>query len=107
MLDGLQVDAVVTEPILLPRVESAPRLDKAKKMIRNASMLYSEALYSMSAVVREGGRLVIVAPSLRTEEGRDVSVALQDVGEAGLRPYRIPQASFDYPVRIGHERRGG
>jgi tRNA G10 N-methylase Trm11 len=79
LLDGPPVDAVVTEPILLPRVESAPRLDKAKKMIRNASRLYSEALYSMSAVVKKGGRLVIVAPSLRTEEGRDVSIALQDV----------------------------
>jgi tRNA G10 N-methylase Trm11 len=72
-------------------------------MIRNSSRLYSESLYSMAAVVRKGGRVVIVAPSLRTAEDRDVSVLLEDVGAAGLAPFQPVQVPFEYPVRISHE----
>jgi len=104
LLDGkAPVDAVVTEPILLPRIDYAPRLDKARRMVRNSSRLYSESLYSIAVVVRSGGRIVIVAPSLRTSEKRDVSVDLQDLEEIGLRAFRPPKFSLDYPVRIGHE----
>ena len=103
LMNGTQVDAVVTEPILLPELDFAPHLEKARKMIRNASRLYSEALYSIGSVVRRGGRVVIIAPSLRTYEGRDVSLALLDVGEAGLSPYQPHAQNFEYPVRISHE----
>ncbi len=100
---GVLADAVVTEPILLPRIDYPPRLDKGKKMIRNASRLYSESLYSIAASVRVGGRVVIVAPSLRTAEKKDVSVTLQDLDEIGLKTFRPPKFSLDYPVHIGHE----
>jgi tRNA G10 N-methylase Trm11 len=103
LMNGVQVDAVVTEPILLPKIVVAPTLEKAKKLIRNSGRLYSEALYSLAAVVRKGGRVVIVAPSLRTEEDRDVSVLLENVGAAGLVPFRPAQEPFEYPVRIAHE----
>jgi tRNA G10 N-methylase Trm11 len=97
------VDAVVTEPILLPRIAYAPRVEKARRMIRNASRLYSESLYSIALAVRTGGRVVIVAPSLRTSETKDVSVNLQDLEEIGLREFHPPKFSLGYPVRIGHE----
>lgn len=103
LMDGGQVDAVVTEPILLPEINFAPRMDKARRMIRNAGRLYSEALYSIGTVVRRGGRVVIVAPSLRTSEGKDISLMLQDVEEAGLRPFKPQVQVFEYPVRISHE----
>ncbi len=103
VMDGVQVDAVVTEPILLPKIDAVPTLDKARKMIRNASRLYSESLYSMASTVRKGGRVVIVAPSLRTSEGRDVSVLLEGVGAAGLAEFQPSQVPFEYPVRIAHE----
>lgn len=103
VIDGVEVDAIVTEPILLPRVDSAPRINKARKMVRNSSRLYSEALYSMAGVLRKGGRLVVVAPSLRTADGRDVSVLLENEGAAGLVPFQPRGGHFEYPVRIAHE----
>jgi tRNA G10 N-methylase Trm11 len=103
VMGGVQVDAIVTEPILLPKIAATPSLDKARKLIRNSSRLYSESLYSMAAVVRKGGRIVIVAPSLRTEEGRDVSVLLEDVGAAGLAPFQPTSEPFEYPARMAHE----
>jgi tRNA (guanine10-N2)-dimethyltransferase len=103
VMGDVRVDAIVTEPILLPKIDVAPTIDKAKKMIRNSGRLYSESLYSMAAVVRKGGRVVIVAPSLRAEEGRDVSVLLENVGAAGLVPFQPTQEPVEYPVRIAHE----
>jgi len=104
LLDGkTPVDAVVTEPILLPKIDHAPGLDKARRMVRNASKLYSDALYSMALVLRSGGRIVMVAPSLRTSANRDVAVEVEELGEIGLKPFRSMKFSLGYPVRIGHE----
>jgi len=103
LLEGVAVDTVVTEPILLPRIDSAPTIEKARKMIRNSSRLYSEALYSIAAVVRKGGKVVIVAPSLRTADGRDVSVLLENVEAAGLVPFQPTREEFEYPVKMAHE----
>ncbi|MGD0637242.1 MAG: DNA methyltransferase, partial [Nitrososphaerales archaeon] len=33
LMDGVQVDAVVTEPILLPKIDATPTLDKARKIV--------------------------------------------------------------------------
>ena len=103
ILQGKRIDSIVTEPILLPRISSAPRLDKAKKMIRNSSRLYSESLYSISQVMNRGSRLVIVVPSLRTVEGKEVSVLLENTEDAGLKQFFPPGQKFEYPVRMAHE----
>lgn len=104
VLDGRGLaDAVVTEPILLPKIDYAPRLEKAKKLVRNASRLYSESLYSIAPTVRSGGRVVMVAPSLRTSEGREVSVKLESLEEIGLRAFQPPGFPFEYPVTMTHE----
>lgn len=99
-----KVDAVVTEPIFLPKMEFAPDLEKARKLIRNSSRLYSEALYALAGFVRKGGRVAIVAPALRSSAGRDVSVLIENVEEIGLRPLQPPSHTFDYPVKISNEK---
>jgi len=104
IMSGEKVDAVVSEPIFLPKIDYAPTLDKARKLIRNSSRLYSESLYSISSVVKKGGRVVIVTPSLRTAADREVSVVLENVEEVGLRAFRPTPHHFDYPVKISHEK---
>lgn len=103
VMDGTRADAIVTEPILLPRIDAAPTLEKAKKLIRNSSRLYSDALYSMAPIVHKGGRLVVVAPSLRSAGGQEVSVLLENERAAGLGRFQPPLERFEYPVRVAHE----
>jgi len=98
------VDAVISEPIFLPKIDHALDIDKAKKLIRNASRLYSDALYSISDAVKKGGKVVIVTPALRTSADREVSVLLENVEEARLRPFRPASGDFDYPVKISNEK---
>jgi len=103
-LGDQMVDAVVSEPILMPRLSSPPTLEKARRLIKHASMIYSDALYEMSGVLRRGGRMVLVTPSLRTIEGKDVTLSFEDLKEVGLRPFQ-PQGgpSHEYPLKVSHQ----
>ncbi len=102
-MKGRLLDAVVSEPILMPRISSALTLEKARKLVRNSSRLYSEAIYSIAGAVRKGGRVVIVTPSLKTLEGREVSVALENLEEAGLDFFQPAGYDFKYPMRVEHQ----
>jgi tRNA G10 N-methylase Trm11 len=104
IMAGTTVDAVVSEPIFLPKIEYTPSLDKARKLIRNSSRLYSESLYSIAKIVKKGGLVVLVVPSLRTAAGRDVSVIFENVEEVGLRPFQTTIHHFEFPIRISNER---
>jgi tRNA G10 N-methylase Trm11 len=98
------VDAIVSEPILMPRLSSPPTLDKAKRLIRHASFIYSEALHEMSGVLRHEGRMVLVTPSLRTAEGRDVALSFDDLDEIGLKPFQPPGGPpYQYPLPVAHQ----
>jgi len=103
-LGDQKVDAIVSEPILLPRLSSPPALGKARRLVKHASTIYSEALYEMSGVLRRGGRMVLVTPLVRTIEGSDVVLLLEDFGEVGLRPFQPPGAlRYQYPLKLSHQ----
>lgn len=98
------VDAIVSEPILMPRLSSPPSLEKARKLIKRASFIYSDALHEMSGVLKQGGRMVLVTPSLRTIEGKDVTLSFDDLKEVGLRPFQPPGTlHYEYPLKISHQ----
>jgi tRNA G10 N-methylase Trm11 len=101
VLRDRRVDAIVTEPILLPNLTSTPGLKAARSMIKNASVTYSDFLYSARDVLREGGRLVVVVPSIRTSEGKDVAVTLEEVESAGFREFQpLRDSTITYPVKV-------
>ncbi len=103
-LGDQMVDAIVSEPILMPRLSSAPNIEKARRLVKHASFTYSEALYEMSSVLRPGGRMVLVTPSVRTVEGKEVSVKFDELDEAGLRFFQPPGGrSFEYPLKFSHQ----
>lgn len=58
----------------------------------------------MSEVLRRGGRMVLVTPSLRTVEGKDVALSFEDLREVGLRPIQPPGGpSYEYPLKVSHQ----
>jgi SAM-dependent methyltransferase len=103
-LGDQMVDAIVSEPILMPRLSSPPTLEKARRLIKHASFIYSEALYEMSSVLKPGGRMVLVTPSLRTLEGKDVTLSFDDLTEVGLKPFQPPGTHpYEYPLKLSHQ----
>ena len=102
MLRGTKVDAVVTEPLLLPSLDARPKTSTASQMIQESGEVYSDSLASMAKVVRPGGRIVIVAPVIQTMEGEEVSLTLEG-RKLGLKPYQPGPVGFEYPVRLSFE----
>jgi len=96
-------DGIVTEPILLPRFHSTPGSQKAKQLVNRASRVYSESLYPMADAVRKGGRIVIVVPTLRTTDGSEVLLRLEETESIGLKEFQPGHVRFEYPVRVAFE----
>ena len=102
MLGRSKVDAVVTEPLLLPRIEARPKTSTASDLINEAGDVYADALASMADVLQPGGRIVVVVPVIQTMDGDEVSLAL-DGRRLGLRLYQPGPVGFQYPVRLSFE----
>ncbi|MBI3860176.1 MAG: hypothetical protein HY296_08115 [Thaumarchaeota archaeon] len=102
LLDRGKVDAVVTEPILVPRLKARPRTQTAEELLGPKERIYAESLASMAEVLAPGGRIVIVVPVIRTMEGEEVTITLEG-RELGLKNHQPGPVGFDYPVRPSFE----
>jgi len=102
MLRGSKVDAVVTEPLLLPKLEARPKTATAHAMVEQSAIVYNDALASMSGSIVPGGRIVVVVPVILTMEGDEVTVALEG-RRLGLRLHQPGPVGFEYPVRLSFE----
>ncbi|MGD0477242.1 MAG: DNA methyltransferase [Nitrososphaerales archaeon] len=97
-----KVDAVVTEPLLLPRIEARPKTSTATDLINQAGEVYGDALASMAEALQPGGRVVVVVPVIQTMDGEEVSMTLKG-RELGLRLFQPGPVGFQYPVRLSFE----
>ncbi len=102
LLRGTKVDAVVTEPLLLPKLDARPRTSTAQMMIEESAKVYNDALASMADSIHSEGRIVVVVPVVQTMDGDEVTLAL-DARRLGLRLYQPGPVGFDYPVRLSFE----
>ena len=101
-LRGSKVDAVVTEPLLLPPIKARPKTSTAADLINQAGEVYSDALASMAEVLQPWGRIVVVVPLIQTMDGEEVSLTLEG-RELGLRPFQPGPIGFQYPVKLSFE----
>jgi tRNA G10 N-methylase Trm11 len=102
MLRGTKVDAVVTEPLLLPQLNARPKTSTAREMIGESADVYNDALASMAESIHSEGRIVVVVPVIQTMEGDEVTFTLEG-RKLGLRLYQPGPVGFEYPVRLSFE----
>lgn len=69
LIPDLSVDAVVTEPILLPAYDHLPAYSDASRALQRSKGTYQDALHSIGRVLKIGGLAGIVAPEVQTKEG--------------------------------------
>ncbi len=102
MLRGTKVDAIVTEPLLLPSLTARPKTSTAEALIHESADVYNDALSSMAESVQADGRIVVVVPVIETMDGDEVALTL-DGRRLGLRMYQPGPVGFEYPVRLSFE----
>lgn len=102
LLRGTKVDAVVTEPLLLPTLQARPKTETARAMMEEAAGIYDEALAAMAESISTDGRIVVVVPVVQTMDGSEVMLTLEG-RELGLKLYQPGPSGFEYPVRLSFE----
>ena len=102
LLRGTRVDAIVTEPLLLPKLDARPKTATARAMLEESAQVYNDALASMAESVNPDGRIVVVVPVVQTMDGDEVTLTL-DGRRVGLRYHQPGPVGFDYPVRLSFE----
>ena len=102
LLRGTKVDAIVTEPLLLPRLDARPKTATARGMIEESAGVYNDALASMAECIQPDGRIVVVVPVIQTMDGDEVTLTLEG-RQLGLRLYQPGPVGFEYPVRLSFE----
>jgi len=102
ILRGTKVGAIVTEPLLLPRLDARPKTSTAEAMIEESAKVYNDALASMADSVQPEGRIVVVVPVVQTMDGDEVSLTLEG-RKLGLRLFQPGPVGFEYPVRLSFE----
>lgn len=102
LLRGSKVDAVVTEPLLLPRLDARPKTATARAMVSESAEVYNDALAAMAESIHPDGRIVVVVPVVQTMDGDEVTLTLEG-RKLGLRLYQPGPVGFEYPVRLSFE----
>jgi tRNA G10 N-methylase Trm11 len=87
ILPDKKVDAIVTEPILLPPYTRTPSYNEAQESLQRSRSIYSDAIKAMTWVLKDKGRLVIVTPEIRVKGGHTLTLELdQEIKKSGLTP---------------------
>jgi tRNA G10 N-methylase Trm11 len=73
-----EVDCIVTEPDLGPALRQVPTTPYAMKIIAKLEPLYYSFLEEAYKMLRKEGRLVLVAPYVRTRSGRAVTMPIAE-----------------------------
>jgi len=102
LLRGTKVDAIVTEPFLLPRLDARPKTSTAQAMVKDSAEVYNDALASMAESIHLDGRIVVVVPVIQTMDGDEVTLTLEG-RKLGLRLFQPGPVGFEYPVRLSFE----
>jgi tRNA G10 N-methylase Trm11 len=97
-----QVDCIATEPDLGPALRQIPTFPYATKIADRLRPLYREFVKSAYASLKDGGRLALVTPLIRTRTGQFVALNIQQAAEsAGFRIVNPFDAEFfdqKYPI---------
>ncbi len=95
---GEAVDCIATEPDLGPALREVPTVPYAEKIVAKLAPLYDSFLKEAYRLLKEGGRLVLVAPYMRTRSGKPVAMP---VGEKAMNVGFKRVFLFQEPVFAG------
>lgn len=68
-LRRVEADCIATEPYLGPAFRRPPKLDDGKNAIRGVKKLYGEFLRAAYGILKDGGKIALVCPAIKTESG--------------------------------------
>jgi tRNA G10 N-methylase Trm11 len=96
-----QIDAIATEPILVPKLDRNPNGSEATKIMHETAKKYRTAINSFAAVLKKKGVLSIVAPELIDDRGRPHGLDLFEIASGSeFRPLRPRCEMIENPCPV-------
>ena len=103
-LDSLKlprVDAIATEPILIPKLTANETAAKSEEILKQSGEKYAEAFRAFSEILNHGGVVSIVVPDLIDDRGKSHRMDLINlVREYGFVPVRLNFPGFENPCVV-------
>jgi tRNA G10 N-methylase Trm11 len=95
------VDAIATEPILMPKLDANPTSNKSEEILRIVRQRYSDAFRAFSWFLPSNGTVSIVVPELVDDRGRSHSFDLEQIGrQYGFIPTRFKESFLENPCQV-------
>lgn len=98
-LHNSKIDAIVTEPILLPSFKARPNEKEAWSLLEKSRSAYLSLMKVADEVLSPGGRLVVSVPKILTLEGHGIILKI-DSSDTDLVPFKPFDFNKDYPIEI-------
>jgi len=96
-----RIDAIATEPILVPKLERNPDGESARKIIGACAEKYSRAFSVFRDVLNSESPVAIIAPDLIDDRGRVHGLDLFQIAEKhGFSPLRPVVSGAENPCRV-------
>ena len=87
-----KIDAIATEPILIPKLEKNPTAGEAGQIVRTAKENYEDAFRAFSRILEKNGKVSIVVPEVVDDRGRGHSMDLESMSDLGFAVFH-PQVT--------------
>ena len=86
-------------------MKKLPSNENASKMLKKSASTYFDALRSMVKVLKPKGRIIMVAPEIKTLDGQLMRFPLESrITQLGLKEYKPNLAqNIQYPIIVGTE----
>ncbi len=100
---GGEVDCIASEPDLGPALRQVPTAPYAERIVRRLKPIYHDFLQEAYKALKKDGRLVLVAPYLRTRSGKPVTMPIEeraiDIGFRRVYPFQENVFNEDIEVK--------
>ena len=87
-----QVDCIATEPDLGPALRQVPTTSYAQRITEKLEPLYYDLVEEAYKVLKKKGRLVLVAPYIKTRSGKPVTMGIErkavEIGFEKVNPFK-------------------
>ena len=98
-----RVDSIASEPFLIPLITYTPKKKEARKMLNKAKYVYIITLNELKKVLKDGGRIALSLPVMKTREGNE-SLNIEDIcKETNLKLIAGPLSESRKDQRVARE----
>lgn len=96
-LDRDSIDAIATEPILIPALKRFPSEEEAKDMLLDSFKTYKEFLRSAEYVLKRNGKIALVIPYIRLSTRKKAGFDVEQLLE-GINLQMAKLNGFTFPI---------